>query len=367
MQTIVISAVNLRKGGTLTILRQCLEYLSSVAVEKHWRVVALVHQQDLANFPNIEYIEMPYSVQSWVSRLRCEHFEMKKATAHLGEIDLWLSLHDTTPTIQAKRRAVYCHNSFPFLKWKWRHLLQNWGIVTFAALTKHIIYRPNIHKNDYLIVQQEWFRKAMHKMFRYPQERIIVSLPTTHHQPIAPKTVPTAKYHFIFAAYHDINKNFECLCEAARLLEEEMGTEAFEVTLTISQEDSKYAKWLAKKWGNVTSIRFAGFQNKDNLYQLYQQADCLVFPSLVETWGLPISEFAVSGKPMLLANLPYAHETAAGYSKAAFFNPNSPEQLKQQMKALIQGDTTILSTVPKVSISEPLAHSWEEVFAILLK
>ena len=29
MKQIVISAVNLRKGGTLTILRQCLAFLSS--------------------------------------------------------------------------------------------------------------------------------------------------------------------------------------------------------------------------------------------------------------------------------------------------------------------------------------------------
>lgn len=367
MQTIVISAVNLRKGGTLTILRQCLEYLSSVAVEKRWRIVALVHKQELASYPNIEYIEMPHSIRSWVARLRCEHTEMKQATAHLGKIDLWLSLHDTTPTIEARKRAVYCHNSFPFLKWKWRHLLQNWGLVAFAMLTKHIIYRPNIHKNDFLIVQQEWFRKAMSKMFSFPKERIIVSLPITHHQAILPKEIPTSKYHFLFAAYHDINKNFECLCEATRLLEQEIGDNKFEVTLTIGREDSKYAKWLAKKWGNLSSLHFAGYQTKDKLYQLYQQADSLVFPSLVETWGLPISEFAVSGKPMLLADLPYAHETAAGYPKVAFFNPEKPEQLKSQMKALIQGNDTVLSPASEVEIKEPLVHSWAEIFELLLK
>ena len=31
MKTIVVSAVNIRKGGTLTILRNCLEYLSGLA------------------------------------------------------------------------------------------------------------------------------------------------------------------------------------------------------------------------------------------------------------------------------------------------------------------------------------------------
>ena len=44
MKTIVVSAVNIRKGGTLTILRNCLEYLSGLAQSGNYRVVALVHK-----------------------------------------------------------------------------------------------------------------------------------------------------------------------------------------------------------------------------------------------------------------------------------------------------------------------------------
>lgn len=47
MKTIVVSAVNIRKGGTLTILRNCLEYLSGLAQSGNYRVVALVHKKNL--------------------------------------------------------------------------------------------------------------------------------------------------------------------------------------------------------------------------------------------------------------------------------------------------------------------------------
>ena len=86
----------------------------------------------------------------------------------------------------------------------------------------------------------------------------------------------------------------------------------------------------------------------------------------VETWGLPISEFAVFGKPMLLADLPYAYETAAGCSNVAFFNPSDPQILKEQMKWLIQKDTSFLTTVPKTAILEPVAYTWDELFERLL-
>ena len=49
MKQIVISAVNLRKGGTLTILRQCLAFLSEWAPGAGYEVVALVHRQELAD------------------------------------------------------------------------------------------------------------------------------------------------------------------------------------------------------------------------------------------------------------------------------------------------------------------------------
>ena len=53
MKRIVISAVNLRKGGTLTILRQCLAFLSEWAPGAGYEVVAFVHRQELADYPNI--------------------------------------------------------------------------------------------------------------------------------------------------------------------------------------------------------------------------------------------------------------------------------------------------------------------------
>ena len=97
MKQIVISAVNLRKGGTLTILRQCLAFLSEWAPSKGYEVITLVHQRELADYPNIRYIEIPWAIEGWGKRLWCEYVTMGRIARELGPIDLWLSLHDTTP------------------------------------------------------------------------------------------------------------------------------------------------------------------------------------------------------------------------------------------------------------------------------
>jgi glycosyltransferase involved in cell wall biosynthesis len=167
-------------------------------------------------------------------------------------------------------------------------------------------------------------------------------------------------FRFIYPAYPDVHKNFECLCEAARLLEQEVGPGHFEVLLTTVATFNRYSKWLHRRWGDVTSLQFCGFLSQEQLYACYSQSDCLVFPSYVETWGLPISEFAATGRPMLLADLPYAHESAAGCSQVAFFNPNRPEQLKQLMYQLLHGDHGSMHDIEKISPQPPMVNNWGE-------
>jgi glycosyltransferase involved in cell wall biosynthesis len=365
MKTIVVSAVNVNRGGTLTILRECLKCLSEMG---DYRVVALVHRKELAFFRNIEYIEMRWPKKAWINRLWCEYVIMRKISLKLSPVHLWLSMHDTTPTVVAERRAVYCHNSFPFYKWKMTDILFSPKVILFALFSQYV-YQKNIHKNDYIIVQQQWFRKKLVSLFGLKEQSVIVVPPSLNQNntDVETNASPFTRYSFFYPAISDSHKNFERLCQAARLLEKELGTEQFEVYITVGGHENTYAKWLYRNWGkHIPSLNFAGYLDKKVLYEYYNKCHCLIFPSKVETWGLPITEFAAFNKPMLLADLPYAHETASGCSQVAFFDPDNPYELASKMKSLIQGDTRFLQTVEKNIISPPVAQSWQELFDILL-
>ena len=331
MQTIVVSAVNLRKGGTLTILRQCLEYLSG---RDDVKTIALVHDSKLCNYPGIEYIEIPWAVNSWAMRLWCEYVTMygisRKLARRFGSpVDVWLSLHDTTPNVIAKKQEVYCHTSFPFLKVKAHDWLMDPKIPLFAMLTKWA-YRINVQRNISIIVQQEWFRDGLSRITGFPKERIRVIPPKVSLEGIEPEPVQFDKPTFLYVSTPDCHKNFETLCEAARLLEDEVGEGRFKVLLTISGDENRYARWIAKRWGTVNSIEFTGHMSRERLFGYYKAADCFVFPSRVETWGLPITEYMMlNGGRMLLADLPYAHETGSG--KGEFFPVTDALRLKELM------------------------------------
>ena len=315
----------------MTILKECLQYLSA---RDDLKVYALVHDRRLCEYPGIEYLEFPWTVKGWGRRLWCEYVTMWHVSLDIErregqQIDTWLSLHDTTPRVKAKHREVYCHTSFPFLKWHLRDLVMDPKIPLFAMFTR-FAYRINIHRNDCLIVQQEWFRDGLSRITGFPKERIRVIPPKVSVEGVVPEEISSEVPMFLYVATADCHKNFETLCEAARLLEEEIGAGHFKVVLTISGEENRYARWVKRHWGGVQSIEFAGLMRRERLFGYYKAASCLVFPSRVETWGLPITEFKLlNGGRMLLADLPYAHGASEGAGE--FFPAENTRRLKELM------------------------------------
>ena len=359
-RNIVVSAVNLRKGGTLTVLRDCLRYLSA---RQDLHVTALVHKRELADYPGIHYIEIPWSIRSWVHRLWCEYITMHRISKELPETDLWLSLHDTTPRVGARRQAVYCHTSFPFFRTTWQDWKMDRKIVLFSRFTRYA-YQWNVRRNNFLIVQQKWMRHAMAKMLHFQIGNIIVAPPSFTLRPISEASVKPPV--FLYVGTSDCHKNFETLCEAARILEGRVGTGKFRVVITVKGDENRYARWLHRRFGTCDSIEFHGFMTREELYASYGSATCLVFPSRAETWGLPISEFLPTGKPMILADLPYAHETASGADRVAFFPVSDAAVLADRMREVMENRLDAFAKVPHLEPDPPCARDWDALFELLL-
>ena len=368
MKTIVISAITLRKGGTLKVLKECLEYLSILGSTKEYRIIALVYKRELVDLPNIEYIEFKSSIKSWFHRLWYEFIGMYAISKTLAPVDLWVSLHDVSPRVKANRRAVYCQTSFPFLKIKFQDIRFDYKIVLFNKLGE-IIYRINLKKNINIIVQSEWLRNEFSTRWGVEKQKFIVFPPvwSENKHLIRHKHIKSNYYTFIYPATPDCHKNFELICRASAKLENLIGKEKFKVFLTINGHENKYSSWIYKNWGNINSIEFIGYQTTSNLNSYYDKSDCLIFPSRVETWGLPISEFSAFGKPMLLADLPYSHEASAGSLKTCFFNPEDSNDLMNKMQGLIGDNQYQLKYVEKKEITPPKVQSWDELFNYLLR
>ena len=174
---IVLSGVNLFQGGTLTILKDNLKYLNDFLAEE-FDIVALVHKEELfcpKEFNKITFIEFPKSRNSYFIRLYLEYYYFKHISKYLKPY-LWFSLHDRTPNVYAEIRAVYCHNATPFKKVLISDLFFQPVLFLFTILYQ-FLYKINLDKNNFIVVQQNWIKVEFCKMFNLYDNKVLVCYP----------------------------------------------------------------------------------------------------------------------------------------------------------------------------------------------
>jgi len=360
-RSIVISAVNFTEGGPLAILRGCLEYLS-INLSFEYEIIALVHDRRVFDYKNIKFYSFPLAKKSYLVRLYYEYFYFLSLSKELRPF-LWLSLHDITPNVEADIRAVYCHNPAPFYKLAFKDVFWAPKFALFNMFYRNL-YSFNIKKNNFVIVQQDCLRDQFKKLTG--AEQIIVAHPQVdlgsswEQGPLSPESITT----FIYPALPRVFKNFEVICKASELLLKE-GRHDFQVQFTISGDENRYSKHIFNSFSHLKNIKFMGVQSRQIVFGFYKNASCIIFPSKLETWGLPITEAAFFKKPILLADLEYAHETLGTYDLVKFFNPDDPEQLAGLMKDVINKKNAYDKTVAGI-ISPPFSENWKGLFEILL-
>lgn len=363
MKKIVISAVNITSGGTMSILKDCLTHASN-KLSDNYKIIALVNNKNNLDFKNINFIEYPLSKKNWINRLFYEYiyfyFISKKIKPYL-----WLSLHDMTPNVDAEKRAVYCHNASPFYQ---ANKLERKFNKKFWLFTKfyEYIYKINIEKNDYIIVQQDWLRSEFKKRFEI--DSIIVANPNIK----IPNDIESKNkiksnecFKFFYPSFPRVFKNFELICEAAKILREK-GIENIKFHLTIDGTENKYSKYIYQKYKGNNLLDFMGLISREEVFEMYNKVDALIFPSKLETWGMPITEFKRFNKPIFLSDLKYGHETIGDYSKVKFFNHNEPEMLADRIIDFISNNIKFDSHISQI-INDPYVKSWENLFNVLLK
>ena len=174
------------------------------------------------------------------------------------------------------------------------------------------------------------------------------------------------KIHFLFPSFPRTFKNFEIVFDVVQLLDKSIKDKVKFHFTTIKDNPNKYAKHLFNKYDFQEEIHFWETLDRDELLKLYNSIDCLIFPSKLETWGLPISEAKAFKKPMLLANLPYAKETVGDYDYVSFFDVNAPEELASLITEFVNKTIVYQGNKTEIETKNQL-NNWFELFDFILK
>ena len=356
---LVISAVNFTEGGPLTVLLDAVK-----AAEENfpkWDITVLVNNAGIIRSDRVSVLEFPYAKKSWLIRLYYEWFYFKALSIKLKP-EVWLSLHDITPRVVVSRQYVYCHNPTPFSSEKISNQLLDWKFLLFKRFYG-CLYGFFIKRNSAVIVQQSWLRKEF--KIRYLIPRVIVAHPNNSDS-FSPLTSRRNKLPstFFFPAFPRVFKNFELLGHALEILEEDSFWRG-RVLITIDGTENLYSSVIHKKFKHLKSLEFIGLQSPEDIRKRYSKVDALIFPSLLETWGLPITEAKLHNLPILAIDLPYAHEAVGSYNRVSFFSADNPQKLASLILSLHLGRQAF-GAAHLDEIEKPYAADWAELFNILL-
>lgn len=350
------------EGGIFTILHNALQELSKYIENEKVEVIALVHDASKFQFSNVKIIEIPLSKKSWWFRLYYEYFYFKKLSKKL-QPDIWFSLHDTTPNVIAKKQFVYCHHPTTLFKPTWKDWKFDFKIGVFSLLY-NFLFKTNISKNHTVFVQQHWIKEIFEKRFNITNLK--VAIPEYVEEITFEKyNFEPNKIHFFYPSFPRSYKNHEVILEAIKLLPKNISEKTQFHFTTIKDNKEKYAQFLLKNYISLESVKFYGKVNRKQLLSMYNGMNCLLFPSKIETWGLPISEAKAYDKPMFLANLPYAKEACGAYEKVSFFDENSAPDLAKLITEFVEGNHKFQGNTSPFDTSKDL-HNWKEVFQYIL-
>lgn len=362
-KNVVISAVNLFEGGPLSLLKDCLEFIENSNLVEEYNFYVFVHKIELfetQSYHNIKFVQFPKAKKSYLVRLFYEYYYFNKIAKKLN-VFFWLSLHDITPNLGNIPQAVYCHNPSPFNLINFKDIYLQPTQFLFRLFYKYL-YQINIKKNHYVIVQQNWIKSKFVEMFNLEASKVIVSLPKVSSNKRATETLNKGYSEsklFFFPTFPRPFKNIEVICEAVKIIEK--NDFKFKVIITVDGSENNYSRSIIRKYKRNKNVEFIGLIDRESVYEYYYKVDCLIFPSKLETWGLPISEFKQFNKPMLVSGLPYAIETVSEYSYVKFFDPLNANQLANYMIDFINDDIKYDNT-SAVKYEQPYVQNWNELF-----
>lgn len=317
---IVVNSTAAVSGGALTILRQFIEHIPQDG--NRWLVFTSDKASVQSANPNVR-IEKISGTASMHKRLAWDAFGLDKwLKTHDGDPVACISLQNTGFRVSKKGipHFIYYHQSLPFYPNSWNPLKSRERTMAFYKYVYPFFVKLFLKKDTNVIVQLNFLKDAFSKRYGHCADNISVFLPDVKlpeiHKTERGDTAKSDKIKLFYPAAYLSYKNHSVLFRA---LADMPGVE---LVATIDPQHS------------TDNVKCIGKISYDDVLKHYSEADAMVFPSFIETLGLPLVEAAMCGLPVIAADLPYAREVLDGYEGASFVKYDDAEAWRNEISKL---------------------------------
>jgi glycosyltransferase involved in cell wall biosynthesis len=194
-------------------------------------------------------------------------------------------------------------------------------------------YIKLINKENYLwIVQTQSVKNNISHSFRIKSKKIkILPIFDSSEGFISKEKLNNT---FLYVSNYSNHKNHERLLKAFIKSANKI-KKIISLNLTIHEEDYKNSVYKLSSLPKNLSIKNHGILNKKDLNKLYSESEFLIFPSLNESFGLPLIESINFKCKVIASDLKYVHDII---SPSLLFDPKSDESISKSIIYAIKND-----------------------------
>lgn len=323
---IMVFDVPAESGGALSVLNDY--YNESINNDKN-KYFFVVSKPKLQETENIKILRFPWIKKSWFHRLYFEHVIAPRLIKK-HEIDSVLSLQNIIIAHTNIFQTVFIHNALPFSEYKFSFRANKY--LWFYQNIIGINILKSIKKADHVIVQTNWMKEKCVDKLQINGKKIEVRQPKVDIK-INREFQKTKESFstFFYPASGVVFKNHKVVVDACLELKKD-GINKYSVIFTLRGDENEHIVELyniAKE--NKLPIDFIGSLTRKEVFEFYSKS-ILIFPSYIETVGLPLLEAKLHRTPIFVSDCDFSREILFGSEKINYFNCFSSKQVSELMK-----------------------------------
>jgi glycosyltransferase involved in cell wall biosynthesis len=302
-------------GGGFVLLQSVVQSWPKDSILYAWLDFRAKDRLKLPAGAQVEWVSPSFS-----SRLKSEFTLAKVAFAD----DRVLCFHGLPPLLRSKARVLIFQQNRNYLgllplktfSWRTRQRLRFEQTIAY-------IFRERC--SDYWVQTPSMARDLKHWYGdKDVSVRVLPFIQTTEKI----SQIEQAKWDFLYVADGEAHKNHRRLVKAWVILAHQGFKPS--LALTLSSRDTALLAWIQKQVAvHDLNIINLGQLPHDKLLNVYGQTTALVFPSISESFGLPLIEARHAGLPIVASELDFVRDVCEPVQS---FDPLSPTSIARAVR-----------------------------------
>jgi glycosyltransferase involved in cell wall biosynthesis len=321
---LIIYAPNIHKGGGLILLKEVLKSVPNI------NIVLIL------DFRIKEIIEIPYSVNTiaWIKPTIISRFYGEILLRKINlPADITLCFHGLPPVLKNKGfNVVYTQNKLLF-----ESKIYSSGVQLYLRiLFEKVLFRFSFLNANIYIAQTPSMIKSLQDYIFLIFKNNIDSAPLLESMCFFKNDLKLSTDYkfkltdFLYISSGENHKNHLNLFEAWSIL----AKDGIYPTLSITLPENDPLVKIMDSFNFIAGSKIINIKPvpHENISTLYNNTKALIFPSKLESLGLPLLEANAAGIPILAGELDYVRDVC---NPIQTFNPNSPLSIARAVKRFL--------------------------------